>query len=134
MTGEQKIIITKQRMHGCGYATIAKSINLSVNTVKSFCRRNNLTEALIKGTVPVCHTCGAVLAQPPKVKRKRFCSENCRRVWWKTHPELSVRKAYYEKVCSNCGKVYTVYGRPNSKYCSLDCAHHGRTQKAEAVV
>ena len=130
VTREQKQQITSLRKQGCGYAAIAKTVALSVNTVKSFCRRNGLNRAFTDVSAPVCPFCGGALVQRPQVKPRRFCSDSCRRAWWKAHPEASIKKAYYEKVCAYCAKPYIVYGRPESKYCSLDCAHNAR--KAEA--
>lgn len=43
MTLEQKKQITRMREQNLGYAYIAKEMGLSVNTVKAFCRRNNLS-------------------------------------------------------------------------------------------
>ena len=40
MTEEQKNVIIKCRNSGLGYATIAKDIGLTKDTVVAFCRRN----------------------------------------------------------------------------------------------
>lgn len=42
MTANQKRRITLMRQQNIGYATIANELKLSLNTVKAFCRRNNL--------------------------------------------------------------------------------------------
>ena len=42
MTNEQKIKIKQLRLEGMGYTTVAKTLGLSKETVKSFCRRNGL--------------------------------------------------------------------------------------------
>ena len=42
MTANQKRRITLMRQQNVGYATIANELKLSLNTVKSFCRRNGL--------------------------------------------------------------------------------------------
>ena len=47
MTDEQKNKIMELRMLGAGYGKIAQTLDISVNTVKSFCRRHN-TEKCIK--------------------------------------------------------------------------------------
>ncbi len=132
VTKEQKSQITDLRKKGCGYATIAKTTAFSVNTVKSFCRRNGLAGRFADSSTPVCAFCGGTLEQRPKTKPKRFCSESCRRAWWKVHPEAGVKKAYYEKVCAYCGRPYIVYGRQVSKYCCLDCSHNARKAEANA--
>ena len=121
---EQKRRILELRQEGSDFATIANDVKLSVNTVKSFYRRHTLKEQ--SGAGSLCRYCGKVLVQTPKVKPKHFCSEVCRRAWWKEHPEAGAKKAFYEKACAFCGKPYTVYGRADSKYCSLECAHRAR--------
>ena len=42
MTQEQKRQITEMRKQNLGYAYIAKELDISLNTVKAFCRRNDL--------------------------------------------------------------------------------------------
>jgi DNA invertase Pin-like site-specific DNA recombinase len=42
MTQEQKRRITEMRKQNLGYAYIAKELDISLNTVKVFCRRNDL--------------------------------------------------------------------------------------------
>ena len=42
MTEEQKTRIASLRGEGYGYVRIARTLGLSENTVKSFCRRKNL--------------------------------------------------------------------------------------------
>lgn len=47
MTNEQKLRIAVYRKAGMGYKQIAKEMDLSANSVKSYCRRNGLSnEAL----------------------------------------------------------------------------------------
>ena len=43
MTQEQKTRIAQLRQQNVGYASIARELSLSINTVKAFCRRNDLT-------------------------------------------------------------------------------------------
>ena len=53
MTANQKRRITLMRQQNIGYATIANELKLSLNTVKSFCRRNGLqTDNLASDTQP----------------------------------------------------------------------------------
>jgi len=42
MTKGQKETLRSLRLDGYGYATIANTLSLSINTVKSYCRRNSL--------------------------------------------------------------------------------------------
>ena len=43
MTLEQKNQIAQMREQNLGYASIAKEMGLSVNTIKAYCRRNDLS-------------------------------------------------------------------------------------------
>ena len=42
MTDEQKLMIETYRRKGVGYKQIAKELEMSPNSVKSYCRRNKL--------------------------------------------------------------------------------------------
>ena len=85
MTDAQKEQVRYLRCEGLGYGAIATRLGISEHTVKSFCRRNNLTGVASKEPVVVCRNCGRPLPQYPKRKQRKFCSEACRRAWWKLH-------------------------------------------------
>lgn len=130
MNDEQKQKIISLRRNGAGYGGIATELGISINTVKSFCRRNSLTAPKM-GTA--CEECGKPITQNPGRKRKRFCSDACRNKWWNSHLDLVKRKANYTYTCPACGKEFTVYGDSHRKFCSHACyieyrfggAHHG---------
>ena len=138
MTNEQKSTIIRLRSDGSKYASIAETVGLSINTVKSYCRRHSLALAADKSSVidntPHCKQCGQPLVNKSGSKPKKFCSDKCRNTWWKAHPNVENRKAYYSKICAHCGKSYTVYGRPNSKFCCHTCSAQHRTKMAEADI
>ena len=138
MTNEQKSTILHLRSAGCKYVSIAETVGLSINTVNSYCRRQGLALAAEKTSVIYdasrCKQCGQALVTKPGSKPKKFCSDKCRNAWWKTHPNAENRKAYYCKICAHCGKSYTVYGRPNSKFCCHACSAQHRTKMAEADI
>ena len=85
MTDEQKQQIIALRRDGVGYGRIAARLQISINTVKSFCRRHSLAA---KKAASVCEQCGGPIEQNPGRKRKRFCSDSCRNKWWNAHLEL----------------------------------------------
>ena len=78
MTDAQKEQVRYLRCEGLGYGAIATRLGISENTVKSFCRRNNLTGVASKEPVVVCRNCGRPLPQYSKRKQRKFCSEACR--------------------------------------------------------
>lgn len=131
MTTAQKQRIELLRGKGESCASIADDLGISENTVKSYCRRNNIGVA-IKQEQPlatnICANCGCPLRHTPGAKRKRFCSDKCRMDWWKAHPESVDRKAIYCFVCPTCSGSFEAYGNTNRKYCSRAC--FGMARKA----
>ena len=85
MTDEQKQQIIALRRDGAGYGRIAARLQISINTVKSFCRRHSLAASTAGA---VCEQCGKPIEQNPGRKRKRFCCDVCRNKWWNAHLEL----------------------------------------------
>ncbi len=97
MTSAQKESIRKLRRRGLSFTAIADAVELSPNTVKSFCRRESMSRSIAKSSnthqiaVPLgdglvtCNHCGAHLQHHPGKKKKRFCSDKCRFDWWNMH-------------------------------------------------
>ena len=121
MTDAEKEKVRFWRCEGHSYSVIAARLGISENTVKSYCRRNHLAGVAAKEPILVCRYCGKPLSLSPKTKQRKFCSECCRRAWWKTHPELIHREAFYPMVCEHCGKEFKSYGNRKRKYCSHEC-------------
>lgn len=124
MTEEQKNVIIKCRNSGLGYATIAKDIGLTKDAVVAFCRRNGLTGNMAGKAADMagrCRECGAALVQTEGMKTRVFCSVECRKKWWKEHPEMLNKKAVYPYICAGCGREFTAYGNSRRKYCSHAC-------------
>lgn len=128
MTNEQKLMIEAYCRKGVGYKQIAKELGLSPNSVKSYCRRNNLSNEALKQNdgKSSCEQCGKIIQQVKGRKRKRFCSDKCRNQWWNFHLDQVKRMAVYEYVCPVCGKPFSVYGNAKRKYCSHACYVIGR--------
>lgn len=81
MTQIQQERILELQDAGLGYKKIAAELGISVNTVKSFCQRQRL-----KMYDAFCLQCGNPIQQPPRVRKKKFCSDKCRSMWWNRHP------------------------------------------------
>lgn len=132
MTKQQKEKIEQLRIDGYSYAKIAKRLDISENTIKSFCRRNNLGRACLDITAQAddsfCSQCGAQLIHTTGAKKKRFCSDKCRMKWWDAHPEAIKRKAIYTFTCDHCGIKFESYGNKKRKYCSRSC--YGKSKAA----
>ena len=127
MDGFQKEQIRNLRGEGLSYAEIARQVNVSRDAVISFCRRNGLQEikkprTAVKTAVgDVCRECEKPLVQVVGMKRRVFCSKECRVKWWKEHPERLNQKAVYQYTCPHCGKSFSAYGNSKRKYCSHAC-------------
>ncbi|MEY8354900.1 RNA polymerase subunit sigma-70 [Lachnospiraceae bacterium 54-53] len=130
MTDVQAVQIKELRMKGAGYRSIASILGLSRDIVRNYCKANgmegfaqatvqNLKERLAEGKACVC--CGKEIIQPESGRPRRFCSDKCRRQWWKIHPEAAKRKTIYTKTCARCGNVFEAYGDNRRKYCNHDC-------------
>ena len=78
MTNEQKLQIAAYRKTGMGYKQIAKELDLSVNSVKSYCRRNGLSSEALEQSLPesACENCGKPFSVYGNAKRK-YCSHVC---------------------------------------------------------
>ena len=123
MNLEQKQRVSQMRHKGMSYLQIASDLGVSENTIKSYCRRNNL--GTVKGSrneiCTDCKRCSKPLAQGRKGHPSKFCSEECRRKWWKDNAGQLIKNAWYTITCTGCDKVFESYGNSNRKYCSHGC-------------
>lgn len=125
MTDQQREEILKLRRLNYGYKAIANMLGISIDTVKSHCKRHNI----MKGLPPsdssrqghFCLQCGKPILQDPKRKVKKYCSDACRNKWWNSHPDLIKQKSGRILVCAKCGKEFYVNLQSNRKYCSHAC-------------
>ncbi len=126
MTEQQKSEIIKMRNKGMSFSQISDITGILRNTVKSFCRRQNV---MPQSEIPtenmsdklICKQCGKKLHPTQGRKTPKFCSPSCRTKWWNTHPDKVNRKAIYNFTCANCGKSFTAYGNKGRKFCSHEC-------------
>ena len=125
MKHQQKEAIHQLRVGGHSYARIAENLGISVNTVKSYCRRNDLGGIALPTAEPInetfCRQCGVSLKQIPGKKHKQYCSDRCRMAWWNVHPEAVNHKSLREFTCQACGRVFEGYGKRLGKFCFRVC-------------
>ena len=93
MKNEDIAKITSMRQQGKGAAEIAETLDLPLNTVKSYLRRHPETD-----TSRVCPQCGKPVVQKEGRKEKKFCSDKCRMTWWNSHQSEIKKEAYYTLV------------------------------------
>lgn len=141
MTRIEKERVRQMRLEGISHSQIASGLGLSVNTVKSYCRRNNLPGGGIafapktddKGDNTCCKQCGKRLVLNSKHKPKKFCSDKCRRAWWRVNNVVTPnRKAFYNLTCACCGKKFESYGNKDRKYCGHACYIKDRFKGGES--
>ena len=127
MTELQKERVARMRRNGFSYGQIARNLRISINSVKSYCQRNQLgglratDEASASSEYRSCPQCDTELPLNKSHHIKRFCSDVCRMAWWREHPEQLRRKAYYQFTCHTCQKSFESYGNSKRKFCSHSC-------------
>lgn len=142
MTDFQAKQIRELRMCGVGYRAIASVVGLSRDIVRNYCKGHgldgyasaltlNMKEQMASGAACMC--CGKQIIQAPTGRKRKFCSDKCRREWWAAHPEAIQRKAtaYYDVTCAYCGKSFKSYGNKNRRYCCHECYVRDRFWREE---
>lgn len=123
MTTQEKMLLEELYKKGLGYKKIANITELSVNSVKSHCKRH-----IVIGNEILCPCCAKPIAQIPKHKKRRFCSDDCRKKWWRAHPEAVRREKCHELICTYCGQKFQRYGK-DRRYCSRACYANARRKE-----
>lgn len=132
MTDYEREQIIKLRTQGVGYREIASTLDLTRDTVRSFCRRNNLNGhgqvaklnyQMMQEEKLLCQNCGKLIKAKDRGRPRKYCSDFCRRAWWRENQDKRKPNdaAVYKYTCKHCGKEFKVYGNKNRKYCSHDC-------------
>lgn len=90
MTENQKKQILQCRQLGFSYAEISRKMGISVNSIKTYCKRHGLggiraNSNMLSQIITTCEYCDMSVKQNPKRKQKRFCSDKCRNRWWNAH-------------------------------------------------
>ncbi len=122
MTNEQKYVIRSLRESGVPISSISEQLGLSINTIKSYCQRNNIQVFhKTNKNVRFCLQCHAEITQTPHRKIKKFCCDKCRQLWWVEHSSIIRRSSQIELVCPICGQQFLSYKSKHRKYCSRTC-------------
>ena len=132
MTDEERQKITELRLNGFGYKAIAAAMGMNRNNVRSFCQRHGIGGSSVvvalnleeqKNSALICRHCNKKLTQSLTGRKRKFCSEVCRRNWWQLHPgNRKPKETAFKKItCSHCGTEFESYGSSDRKYCSHNC-------------
>lgn len=100
-------------------ATKRVEIGVSINTVKSFCRRNGMCTS--RGNR--CIYCGGIITQLPGTKKRVFCSDKCKQTYWNKMRTTRVSKNKLPHQCPVCGEIFYDYSSSKRTYCSQECYH-----------
>lgn len=116
---EEILQIEELRRQGLGYRQIAERLNLSVSKMRYYCRSRPAPTPMDM-VFGLCLYCGKPLEHTPRHKKKKFCTEKCRRAWWKEHPKEINRKKELVCTCEFCGKEFPT-ARDDAHFCSRYC-------------
>ena len=128
MTEEQKLQIRKLRQQGLGYQANGKMVNLTRDSVRSYCKNHGLqgvrlavkmkTKERIKNG-EACAYCAVPIKKAKTGRPARCCCGACRRSYWKAHRDEGKKseKATYTMECKYCHKIFESYGNKTRKYC-----------------
>ena len=122
---ERKII--DYRKAGLGYKKIASILNISKNSVASFCKRKDV-EFVCSNEVSYCKECGLPFNIDKKHLNKRFCSLSCKNRWWNKNRNTDNFKAF---TCTVCGASFSAPINTKRKYCSHACYIKSRYHKED---
>ena len=135
MTEKDKALLMGYRQQGKGCAEIARLLGISVNTVKSYCRRNGIgAEQNTVMDIPSvqkgkCKQCGAEIELVAHHRERQFCSDQCRMRWW--HAHRSDSRNAVEHVCPECRRTFVT--DRIQKYCSHECYILSRFGRKDAI-
>lgn len=117
MTAMESRMILDMRRKGYSYAKISAATNVAITTIKSF-----INSSKSNADTTVCKGCKKPLTQPEKAGRKKeFCSDSCRMLWWNEHRDIVYKKLTAPKVCVHCGEEFIAPYRETQKYCNRTC-------------
>ena len=116
---------------GMSHAKTAEATGLTKGVVRNIARSVDRTDEdkEISGRIErkeACSFCGSMMANVETMGRpRRFCSDYCRRQYWRLHRAEQTKKAdkLFIRTCAYCGKGFQIYGKSERKYC---CREHYR--------
>ena len=117
MTDYERQEIYKLRKQGLGYKAIGTLLGLTRDAVRSFCKRNNLAGngkvvslnlEVMKEKELLCMNCGRLMKIKDKGRPRKYCSDECRRTWWKNNKDKRTQSeaATYKYNCQYCGEEF----------------------------
>lgn len=142
MDKETRKSIFELKSQGVSNKVVAAVLGLKKETLLEFCKKYHLigtAEVIqlniieLKRQSIICPQCYGPIRQKKRGRKKRFCSDACRRAWWKENAEAKKREfeAWYSRKCPTCEKAFIVYGNAHQKYCSRTCYINHRYRREQ---
>jgi predicted transcriptional regulator len=113
MTDNEKRRILELRDMGYGYQRIANELGITVGSVRNYCSK--------MGSRGLCKECGKELKLVPGKKKKVFCSDKCRFIWWNKHRGELKHKVMNKVTYKCCGTEFISFTNSKRTYCSVEC-------------
>ncbi|CAI9390147.1 MULTISPECIES: helix-turn-helix domain-containing protein [Bacillaceae] len=145
MNDVEKQTIYDLRLKGVGYKAIAAVLGKSRDSIRGFCKRNGLAgdSRVVALNVKeqmnnhlLCTCCGNPINQKGRGRTRKFCSDECRRKWWKENPQARNKNetAIYHYTCPQCEKDFSCYGNKKRKFCTHDCYIKSRFWSEDEII
>ena len=122
-TQAKKEQVINLRESGLSFGEIAKELGVSRSTVSSICKRAS------ERTEYRCKKCGVLLKQTNGHRKRVFCSDKCRKDWWRLNGGSS-HTINTETICLTCGTKFVYHESRPRKYCSIECFYRSRKKGA----
>ncbi len=80
-----------------------------------------------------CPVCGGLLIQPERGRRRKFCSDQCKKQWWNDKWRQEGRFNGRLAVCEYCGKRFVAVKERHDerRFCSRECYFASRYGRRE---
>lgn len=131
MRDEEREAIERLRELGWEYEKIATALELSRDVVRNCCKRIKMAGYIADTeNITCCRNCHKPLLQAKTGRRRKFCSDKCRREWGNIHPKM------YKHDCQFCERKFESRVS-KQKYCSHKCYirdRFWRQEDAEEVI
>lgn len=137
MTEDQKKKIIELRKLGLGYKKIAKQLDITRDSVRGYCRRNESFGEYIppkkkkadktnKIEKIFCLNCNTEIIQSSRGPKRKYCCNKCR----DEYIYKNGNRKTYNLPCQYCEKEFKAYS-VERKYCSHDCYIRDRFWRKE---
>lgn len=124
MTDTEKNKILELRKLGYGYQKISNEIGISVSAVRNYCTKLD--------TINTCKECGKPIKITPGKKKRIYCCDKCRFIWWNKHRDELKHKIRNAVTCSCCGREFITFGSLKRVYCSVGCYNKVRCKGGDS--